>query len=320
MSTNLCAQSALRGASWVIKSFDVVYGSDPSTPATPVITLAVAPTSGVTEDGTTNLVYTFTRTGPTTSALTVNYGITGTADASDYTGATPRAGRTIIFAAGSAIATLTIDPTADTTIEPNETVALTLASGIGYSIGTTAAVVGKIINGNPPPYPGTDSLAPAIQSFSLNSSSFDPSQPGGAYLAAAIRFSDNLSGFDYGFLGFRSLSSGQYLELYVNPYPQGSPLAGTIYAAAKLNPFIAAGGWSLASVQLTDKAGNFLFKSTNSSDWNTFLSSSGITQTSFQVVYGPNAAPGAGLDLLAPTVQGFSLVSSTLEPYQPGGA
>jgi Ca2+-binding RTX toxin-like protein len=109
----------------------------------PSITLAVAPAS-VTEDGTTNLVYTFTRTGPTTSTLTVNYGITGTADATDYTGATPGTGKTIAFAANSATATLTIDPTADTTIEANDTVALTLAIGTGYTVGTTTAVTGTI--------------------------------------------------------------------------------------------------------------------------------------------------------------------------------
>lgn len=50
------------------------------------------------------------------------------------------------FAANSAIAIVTVDPTADTTIETNETVALTLATGSGYSIGTTAAVVGTILN------------------------------------------------------------------------------------------------------------------------------------------------------------------------------
>ncbi|MEB3191784.1 MAG: glycoside hydrolase family 9 protein [Snowella sp.] len=115
----------------------------------PSITLAVAPAS-VAEDGTTNLVYTFTRTGPTTSTLTVNYGITGTADATDYTGATPGTGKTITFAANSATATLTIDPTADTTIEANDTVALTLATGTGYTIGTTAAVTGTITNDDLP--------------------------------------------------------------------------------------------------------------------------------------------------------------------------
>jgi serralysin len=115
----------------------------------PSITLAVAPAS-VTEDGTTNLVYTFTRTGPTTSTLTVNYFINGTADATDYTGATPGTGKTITFAANSATATLTIDPTADTTIESNETVALTLATGTGYTVGTTTAVTGTITNDDLP--------------------------------------------------------------------------------------------------------------------------------------------------------------------------
>ncbi|MFM6550162.1 MAG: Calx-beta domain-containing protein, partial [Microcystis panniformis] len=116
---------------------------------TPHITLAVSPTS-VSEDGTTNLVYTFTRTGITTNALTVSYGITGTADSTDYTGATPGTGKTITFATGSSTATLTIDPTADTTVEPDETVALTLATGTGYTVGTNAAVTGTITNDDLP--------------------------------------------------------------------------------------------------------------------------------------------------------------------------
>ncbi|WP_413174688.1 Calx-beta domain-containing protein [Anabaena azotica] len=112
---------------------------------TTTVTLAVSPSS-VAEDGTGNLIYTFTRTGNTTNALTVNYSIAGTAASTDYTGATPGTGKTITFAAGSSTATLIIDPTADTTVEANETVALTLLSGTGYTIGTTTAVTGTITN------------------------------------------------------------------------------------------------------------------------------------------------------------------------------
>jgi hypothetical protein len=54
--------------------------------------------------------------------------------------------RTVTFAAGSPTATVTVDPTADTTAEANETVTLQLAAGAGYSLGTTAAVVGTITN------------------------------------------------------------------------------------------------------------------------------------------------------------------------------
>ncbi|WP_254064188.1 S8 family serine peptidase, partial [Microcystis aeruginosa] len=106
----------------------------------PSITLAVSPSS-VTEDGTTNLVYTFTRTGVTTNALTVNYSVGGTAtNGTDYTSIPT----SVTFAAGSSTATVTVDPTADTTVENDETVALTLATGTGYTIGTTTAVTGTI--------------------------------------------------------------------------------------------------------------------------------------------------------------------------------
>ena len=117
---------------------------------TTIVTLAVSPGS-VTEDGTTNFVYTFTRTGATTDALTVNYTVGGTATFdTDYTqtGAasfTATTG-TVTFAAGSDTATVTIDPTADTNVEDDETVTLNLAPGTGYAIGTTDAVVGIITN------------------------------------------------------------------------------------------------------------------------------------------------------------------------------
>jgi len=116
----------------------------------PSITLAVSPAS-VTEDGTPNLIYTFTRTGSTTNALTINFGVAGTATlntdyaqsgAASFTATTG----TITFAAGASTAILTINPTADTTVESNETVALTLASGTGYTVGTTTAVTGTITN------------------------------------------------------------------------------------------------------------------------------------------------------------------------------
>lgn len=115
----------------------------------PVVTLSVSPTS-VAEDGTLNLIYTFSRTGPTTSALTVNYSIAGSATlGTDYTivGQTGTAtSRTISFTAGSSTATLTVDPTADTTAESNETVELTLATSNSYTVGNTIAVVGTITN------------------------------------------------------------------------------------------------------------------------------------------------------------------------------
>ncbi|WP_159294920.1 beta strand repeat-containing protein, partial [Microcystis aeruginosa] len=125
-------------------SLTASYFSYVASPTLPSITLAVSPAS-VTEDGTTNLVYTFTRTGVTTNPLTVNYTLGGTATLNtDYT----RTGttNTVTFAAGSATATVTVDPTADTIVESNETVILTLATGTGYTVGTPNAATGTINN------------------------------------------------------------------------------------------------------------------------------------------------------------------------------
>ena len=120
----------------------------------PTITLSLAPNS-VLEDGSTNLIYTFTRTGETTNPLTVKYSVGGTATFNtDYTqsGATSFSGTTgtITFAANSSTAILIVDPTVDTIIEGDETVALTLASGTGYTISTTSAVTGTILNNDYP--------------------------------------------------------------------------------------------------------------------------------------------------------------------------
>ncbi len=110
----------------------------------PTISVAVSPSS-VTEDGATNLVYTFTRTGATTSALTVNYATSGTATAaSDFTGTSA----SIVIPAGAASATVTVDPTVDTTVEPDETVVLTVTANAGvYAVsGTAGSATGTILN------------------------------------------------------------------------------------------------------------------------------------------------------------------------------
>ena len=166
-----------------------------------------------------------------------------------------------------------------------------------------------------------DTLPPVITSFSIGSTRLDPSQPGGAYLSAALQFSDNLSGFSSGDLEFRSTTSGQSYWLGLDPSNlKGSKLTGTLYAAKRLDPFTAAGTWELSHIGLSDAAGNRFSKSSGDVGWNAFLSSAGINQTSFQVAYGSNPAPGTGPDTRPPVITGLSLDSLILDPSQPGGA
>jgi subtilisin family serine protease len=117
---------------------------------TPSITLA-SNYSGVSENGKPDIIYTFTRTGATTSSLTVNFGIDGTAtrgyDYSAYGGLFPNSTQgTISFDIGATTAKLVLVTFGDTLKEANESINLTLASGSGYQIGTTTTVTSTIIN------------------------------------------------------------------------------------------------------------------------------------------------------------------------------
>ncbi|HVQ36635.1 MAG TPA: Ig-like domain-containing protein, partial [Pyrinomonadaceae bacterium] len=115
------------------------------------VSVAVSPTS-VAEDGATNLVYTFTRTGSTAGAMTVNFSVGGTASFTepDYTqtGAasfTASSG-TVVIPIGFSTATVTVDPSPDSTVETDETVNLTVTSGTGYGVGSPSAASGTITN------------------------------------------------------------------------------------------------------------------------------------------------------------------------------
>ena len=103
--------------------------------------------TSVSEDGAGNLVYTFTRTGVTTGSHTVNFSLTGTVDhtndhAVSGTGVsfTPATGLgTVTFNAGELTKTMTVNPTADNTVEGDETVIATVTSGTAYNVTGTPA-------------------------------------------------------------------------------------------------------------------------------------------------------------------------------------
>jgi autotransporter-associated beta strand protein len=121
-----------------------------ASPSLPVINVTLSPAS-VTEDGQTNLIYLFNRTGLTDQPLTINYSISGTAafttdysqiGANNFTGV---AG-SITFAANSATATLAVTPAADVIAEPDEIVTLTLVGNSTYTIGSNNVASGTIVD------------------------------------------------------------------------------------------------------------------------------------------------------------------------------
>ncbi|MEO8751871.1 MAG: PKD domain-containing protein, partial [Casimicrobiaceae bacterium] len=90
----------------------------------PTVSIA-ATTPNASETGPVNGVFTFTRTGPTTFPLQVNFSPTGTANrGADYVDT----GFSVTIPAGQSSATLTLTPQADAEIEGDETVIVTITA------------------------------------------------------------------------------------------------------------------------------------------------------------------------------------------------
>jgi len=147
---NGLAPDALRPKDLFFDSSLPLYrgSSAPQTPNTddlPLITVVVS-SSAVGEDSEEKLVYTLTRTGSLSEALTVTYRLGGTASGNDYKGVRGGRSKTITFAPNSATAILVVEPKADAEVEEDETVSLSLVAGDGYVLATNSPVVGVITN------------------------------------------------------------------------------------------------------------------------------------------------------------------------------
>lgn len=128
------------GSYFELESFTLTVSPPPS------VSIAVAPAS-VSEDGATNLVYTVTRSLNLSSPTVVNITTGGTATSgTDYAGGVA----TISIPGGATTATITINPTVDSTVEADETVTLTVAAGTGYTVGAPASASGTILNDDVP--------------------------------------------------------------------------------------------------------------------------------------------------------------------------
>ncbi|WP_249263521.1 calcium-binding protein, partial [Microcystis aeruginosa] len=100
--------------------------------AAPTKSISIAKTTDGKEAGSVSSVFTLTRTGDLSSALTVNYTLAGTATPGvDYTGTTPN---TVTFLALSPTATITLPTKDDLLSDPSETIITKITAPAGYTI------------------------------------------------------------------------------------------------------------------------------------------------------------------------------------------
>nr|WP_242081595.1 putative Ig domain-containing protein [Xanthomonas indica] len=181
----------------------------------PSASIAVSPAS-VAEDGSANLVYTVTLSQASPSALSIGFNVGGTATSgTDYAAVNSP----LVIAAGQTSGTITIDPTPDTTVEPDETVVISLNAGSGYTVGSPSSATGTILNDDQP-------------ALSIN----DVSQNEGNAGNTAFTFTVSLSQ--------PAGSGGVSFDIAT---ANGTATAGTDYIASSVNGLTIAAGSSSAT-------------------------------------------------------------------------
>ena len=132
--------------------------SQPSTPALPTVSVGNA-SKAEGSSGTSNLAFTVNLSKASTTPVTVQYATSnGTATAGqDYVAASG----TVTFAAGETSKTVNVVVNGDATVEPDETLTLTLSSPSGATLATSSAT-GTITN---------DDVAPTLPTASIGNAS-----------------------------------------------------------------------------------------------------------------------------------------------------
>jgi hypothetical protein len=118
--------------------------------ANPFATVSVSPSS-VLENGGSGMVFTFSLSSPAVGNKTINFSVSGTATfTTDYTtsGAASFNGSagSVVILNGATSATVTVSPVGDAVLEIQESIVLTITSGIGYDGGSPNTATGLISN------------------------------------------------------------------------------------------------------------------------------------------------------------------------------
>src|SRR5204862_352363 len=152
----------------------------------PTVTV-VATDASASESGDTG-TFTISRSGSTTSALTVNYSLGGSADRSEER----RGGYgSVTMSAGSSSAAVIVTPIDDSIVEGSETVVLTLAPDPADAVGSPISATGTNTDTLPPPPPPTVTVVAtdASASESGDTGNFAINRSGSTTSALTVNYS-----------------------------------------------------------------------------------------------------------------------------------
>jgi hypothetical protein len=139
-------------------SYGLLAASNPISvggPPLPVVSIAAASNAA---EPATNGQFMVSRTGSTSSALTVNFTVSGTATAgSDYISI----GSSVVIPANAATAPISVSVIDDGNYEGSETVIVALSGGAGYTVGNPSNATVTIADDEPAPAGPTITVAPS---------------------------------------------------------------------------------------------------------------------------------------------------------------
>ncbi|MDC8004521.1 HYR domain-containing protein [Aureisphaera galaxeae] len=295
----------------------------------PTVTLTRTP-AAVAENSGSGITYTFTISPTSGSPTTVNFNVSGSATFStDYTqtgAATFNAtSGTVVIGAGSSIAAVTLTPVGDTTLEPDETMTLTLAAGAGYTAGSPSIATGTITNDD------TQNITPVVAVTGLNNA-VAPGIEGFSFvalddIAAGTEVFFTEEEFNRNTLAF-SNTSGEGVVRWTAP--AGGVLRGEVIVATENSPDVFTASCNSGTCgTFTTIVTGFTFASNGEgffaySDSDTDPTN-GVTQVHSVLYTGNNSTPGGNIPALedpssvyvgAVVVDGFPAVQPQRTEYR----
>ncbi|MBA2482546.1 MAG: pre-peptidase C-terminal domain-containing protein [Planctomycetes bacterium] len=215
----------------------------PSTTPLPAATIA-ASDAAAAEPGSNTGTFTITFSSAAATATTVSFTVAGSAaSGSDFTSF----GTSVTVPASATTATLTVVPLDDAVFEGSETVVVTLASGIGYTVGSPASATVTIADDDPAPVVGVNASDPAAAE-PANTGTFTLSCSRPSKLATTVAYSiggSSTAGSDYtalaGSVVVPALSTSATVTV--------SPIDDAVYEGAEtvVVTLVAGAGYSVGS-------------------------------------------------------------------------
>ncbi|NNF29886.1 MAG: HYR domain-containing protein [Flavobacteriaceae bacterium] len=307
-----------------------IFGSFTLACTSPSITVTSSPAS-VAEDSGTPIVYTFTLSAPSAGTTTVNFSVGGSSTfPSDYgqSGAATflAASGTVDILNGATTAMVTLTPSTDTDLEPDETVVLTATAGTGYIVGSPSSSTGTITNDD------TMAITPVVAVTGLNNA-VAPGIEGFSFvalddIAAGTEVFFTEEEFQTNTLAF-SNTSGEGVVRWTAP--AGGVLRGEVIVATENTPDTFTATCDSGSCgSFTTIVNGFTFASNGEgffaySDSDTDPTN-GVTQVHAVLFTGTNATPGGNIPAIedpavvyigAVVVDGFPAVQPQRTEYDP---